>query len=114
MCGGSAKVIACIEDPVVIKKILGHQEETLRVSGPQLPGSRACSDSPKGILVQPDVVATATNKSQMTGIHSGQRGPFMQDSGVIRLESSGSDCSMGASSRGNSVCQPTPTSAIRL
>jgi hypothetical protein len=39
----------------------------------------------------------------MTGIHSGQRGQFMQDFGVIRLASSGSDCSMGASSRENSV-----------
>jgi len=50
----------------------------------------------------------------MTGIHSGQRGQFMQDFGVIRLASSGSDYSMGASSRENSVCQPILTSAIRL
>ena len=27
ICGGSAKVIACIEDPVIIKKILMHLEE---------------------------------------------------------------------------------------
>ena len=27
ICGGSAKVIACIEDPVIIKKILTHLEE---------------------------------------------------------------------------------------
>jgi hypothetical protein len=27
VCGGTAKVIACIEDPVVIKKILMHLEE---------------------------------------------------------------------------------------
>jgi hypothetical protein len=29
----------------------------------------------------------------MTRVHSGQRGPCMQDFGMIRLESSGSDCS---------------------
>jgi len=39
----------------------------------------------------------------MTGVHSGQRGPFMQDFGMIRLESSGSDCSMGMSFRGKGV-----------
>ena len=39
----------------------------------------------------------------MTVIDSGQRGPFVQDFGVIRLENSGSDCSMGASSRENGV-----------
>jgi hypothetical protein len=38
----------------------------------------------------------------MTRVHSGQRGSFMQDSGMTGLESSGSDCSMGASSRENS------------
>lgn len=27
VCGGTAKVIACIEDPVVIKKILAHLED---------------------------------------------------------------------------------------
>ena len=36
----------------------------------------------------------------MTGIHSGQRGPFRQDFGLIGLESRGSDCSMGMSFRG--------------
>jgi len=29
ICGGTAKVIACIEDPVVIKKILTYLEEKL-------------------------------------------------------------------------------------
>jgi len=42
-------------------------------------------------------------KQQKTGIHSGQRAQFRQDFGMFRLESSGSDCSMGASSRENSV-----------
>jgi hypothetical protein len=59
-CGDATKVVACIEDPVVIKKRLVHPEEAPKISGPQLPDSRACSDSPKGILIQPDVVATAT------------------------------------------------------
>ena len=35
----------------------------------------------------------------MTRVHSGQRGPFMQDFGMTRLKNSGSDCSVGASSR---------------
>jgi hypothetical protein len=39
----------------------------------------------------------------MTRVHSGQRGPFMQDFGMTRPKNSGSDCSMGASSRENSV-----------
>lgn len=41
-CGGTAKVIACIEDPVIIKKILNHLEEKVPMdSGVQLPDSRA-------------------------------------------------------------------------
>ena len=39
----------------------------------------------------------------MTRVHSGQRGPFKQDFGMIRLESSGSNCSMGASFWGKGV-----------
>jgi len=39
----------------------------------------------------------------MIRVHSGQRGPFMQDIVMIRLGSRGSDCSMGASSTENSV-----------
>jgi hypothetical protein len=36
-----AKVVACIEDPVVIKKILTYLEEKApTLSGPQLPDSR--------------------------------------------------------------------------
>ena len=42
-------------------------------------------------------------KGQMTGIHSGQRGPIRQGFGMIRLENSSSDCPMGMSFRGNSV-----------
>jgi len=44
ICGGSAKVIACIEDPVAIKKILVHLQETLPAGAAlQLPDSRAPS-----------------------------------------------------------------------
>jgi hypothetical protein len=42
VCGGTAKVIACIEDPVVIKKILTYLEEKLPTrAGLLLPDSRA-------------------------------------------------------------------------
>ena len=42
VCGGTAKVIACIEDPVVIKKILMHLEEkALTRAALLLPDSRA-------------------------------------------------------------------------
>jgi len=42
VCGGAAKVIACIEDPVIIKKILNHLEEKAPTdSGVQIPDSRA-------------------------------------------------------------------------
>ena len=42
ICGGTAKVIACIEDPVVIKKILAYLEEKLPTqAGLLLPDSRA-------------------------------------------------------------------------
>ena len=41
-CGGTAKVIACIEDPVVIDKILTHlNEKALPIKAPSLPESRA-------------------------------------------------------------------------
>ena len=49
ICGGSAKVIACIEDPVVIKKILTHLEEkaatrvALLLPASRAPRSPACS-----------------------------------------------------------------------
>ena len=40
--GGTAKVIACIEDPVVIKKILTYMEDKVSVRvAPLLPDSRA-------------------------------------------------------------------------
>jgi hypothetical protein len=41
-CGGAVKVIACIEDPVVIEKILTHLQGKV-ISGPThlLPESRA-------------------------------------------------------------------------
>ncbi len=43
VCGGSAKVIACIEDPVVIRKILAHLQEQspldsgIRIANPRAP-----------------------------------------------------------------------------
>jgi hypothetical protein len=41
-CGGTVKVIACIEDPVVIEKILAHlNEKALPLQAPPLPKSRA-------------------------------------------------------------------------
>ena len=42
VCGGAAKVIACIEDPAVIRKILNHLEEKSPMdSGLQIPNPRA-------------------------------------------------------------------------
>ena len=32
-CGGAVKVIACIEDPVVIQKILDHLQEKAALAG---------------------------------------------------------------------------------
>jgi len=41
-CGGTAKVIACIEDPVVIEKILTHLDEKAAVTETiRLPECRA-------------------------------------------------------------------------
>ena len=41
-CGAAAKVIACIEDPVVIRKILNHlQEKSPLDSGIRIPNPRA-------------------------------------------------------------------------
>jgi hypothetical protein len=41
-CGGTVKAIACIEDPVVIKKILTHLKEKAASAEPiHLPKSRA-------------------------------------------------------------------------
>jgi len=41
-CGGTVKVIACIEDPVVIKKILTHLDEKAAVTETiRLPECRA-------------------------------------------------------------------------
>ena len=43
-CGGTVKVIACIEDPVVIKKILAHlKDKTASMELIPLPESRATS-----------------------------------------------------------------------
>jgi len=41
-CGGAVRIIACIEDPRVIEKILADLEEkVLTVAAPLLPDSRA-------------------------------------------------------------------------
>jgi len=41
-CGGAVKVIACIEDPVVIEKILTHlKEKAPTAAAVRLPESRA-------------------------------------------------------------------------
>ena len=41
-CGGAVKVIACIEDPMVIKKILDHLKQKAKTNEPKsLPESRA-------------------------------------------------------------------------
>jgi hypothetical protein len=41
-CGSAVKLIACIEDPVIIDKILTHlNEKALPVQAPPLPKSRA-------------------------------------------------------------------------
>jgi hypothetical protein len=41
-CGGAVKVIACIEDPAVIEKILAHlNEKTVPVQAAPLPKCRA-------------------------------------------------------------------------
>ncbi|MDA9982960.1 hypothetical protein N9H39_09595 [Gammaproteobacteria bacterium] len=41
-CGGTVKVITCIENPVVIEKMLAHlNEKALPLQAPPLPKSRA-------------------------------------------------------------------------
>jgi hypothetical protein len=40
-CGGAVKMIACIEDPVVIKKILNHLDKTVPTEQTRRPQSRA-------------------------------------------------------------------------
>ena len=51
-CGGAMKVIACIEDPVVIKKILDHLKGKAETKEPNsLPESRAPPvDLPVGLF----------------------------------------------------------------
>ena len=47
-CGGAMKVIACIEDPVVIRKILDHLKDKAETTArTPLPESRA---SPAGLF----------------------------------------------------------------
>jgi hypothetical protein len=40
-CGGRVKVIACIEDPAVIKKILDYLDKTVPTEQARRPQSRA-------------------------------------------------------------------------
>ena len=40
-CGGTVKIIACIEDPVVIRKILTHLSQVVPVPPDLLPEGRA-------------------------------------------------------------------------
>ena len=40
-CGGAVKVIACIEDPVVIKQILAHLERRAQQPPAKAPTARA-------------------------------------------------------------------------
>jgi hypothetical protein len=44
-CKGTVKVISCIEDPLVIKKILNHLDKTATAEQEQLPQSRALPQS---------------------------------------------------------------------
>jgi predicted nucleic acid-binding protein len=49
-CGGAVKVIACIEDPVVIEKILPHLDEK---AAPAATGLLAASRAPPVVCVAP-------------------------------------------------------------
>jgi hypothetical protein len=47
-CGGAVKVIACIEDPVVIKQILDHLKHKAETSEPRtMPGNRSPPAGPQ-------------------------------------------------------------------
>jgi hypothetical protein len=52
VCGGTARVIACIEDPVVIKKILTYMEDKLsaRVAPPVAGQSSATAVQPVRLI----------------------------------------------------------------
>ncbi len=53
VCGGAAKVIACIEDPAVISKILKHlQEQSSLDSGVPIPNSRAPPQALSGEFIK--------------------------------------------------------------
>ena len=50
-CGGDVRIIASIEDPVVIQKVLAHLENTAsRVSTALLPDCRASPNLPVGLF----------------------------------------------------------------
>ena len=56
-CGGAVKVIACIEDPVIIRKILSHLDqyapsaETIQLPPSRAPPAPACSSDPEPMLL---------------------------------------------------------------
>ena len=77
VCGGNAKVIACIEDPAVISKILKHlQEQSSLDSGVQIANPRAPPQALSGeffMLNEWPVLANGVEKVGRLGrrFHSG-------------------------------------------
>jgi hypothetical protein len=49
-CGGAVKVIACIEDPVVIKKIVDHLKQRADANEPNQPNLLPVSRAPQTSL----------------------------------------------------------------
>lgn len=115
VCAGAVRIVACIGDPVVIKKDLVHLQEKLPAraalllpdsraptqSGPfgwrkeAFPCNQCCCIAQRQQGLDWSGGGSRLQKGQMTGIRSGQDSPFVQDFGMTRLESSGSDCPMG-------------------
>ena len=111
----SVRVIACIEAPVVIKKILKHLEKKAPTQAALLlperrallqsglsglrkeayPCNRCCCTAQRQQGVDWPGEGGRLEKGQMTGTRSGQDGPFGQAFTMIRLQSSGSDCPAG-------------------
>ncbi len=46
VCGGAMRIVACIEDPVVIEKILAHLDA--KAAAAQAPGRRRAGLRPRG------------------------------------------------------------------
>ena len=50
-CGGDVRIVACIEDPIVIQKILAHLEKTVSSDvATLLPDCRASPSLPAGLF----------------------------------------------------------------